>query len=62
MVTAKYLRKVPEDPFLRITEWYLIRFEPEDMEDFDPEITEGIIDVRSINQNYALDGSKYSEW
>lgn len=62
MVTAKYLRKVPEDPFLRTTEWYLIRFEPEDMEDFDPEITEGIIDVRSLNQNIALDGSKYSEW
>lgn len=62
MVSAKYLRTVPEDPFLRVKEWYLIHFEPEDMEDFDPEIMEGIIDVRSINQNVALDGSKYSEW
>lgn len=62
LVTAKYLRKVPEDPFLRTNQWFLIHFEPEDMEDFDPEITEGIIDIRSNNQNDALDGSKYSEW
>ncbi len=62
LVTTKYLRKIPEDPFLRISQWYLIHFEPEDMEDFDPEISEGIIDIRSLNQNDALDGSKYSEW
>lgn len=62
IVNAKYLRAIPEDPFLHLKEWYLIRFEPVDMEDFDPEITEGITDVRSLNQNIALDGSKYSEW
>lgn len=62
LVTAKYLRKIPEDPFLRTNQWYLIHFEPEDMEDFDPEIAEGIIDVRSFNENEALNGSKYSEW
>ncbi|HLP44811.1 MAG TPA: type II secretion system protein [Candidatus Deferrimicrobium sp.] len=62
LVTTKYLRKVPEDPFLRTNEWRLKHFEPEDMEDFDPEITEGIIDVSSMNENTALDGSKYNEW
>jgi len=62
LVTSKYLRKVPEDPFLKTNEWHLKHFEPEDMEDFDPEISEGIIDIRSLNQNDALDGSKYSEW
>ncbi|MCU0287511.1 MAG: prepilin-type N-terminal cleavage/methylation domain-containing protein [Acidobacteria bacterium] len=62
LVTAKYLRRVPEDPFLRSTEWHLKHFEPEDMEDFDPEITEGIIDICSLNENTALDGSKYNEW
>ncbi len=62
LVTAKYLRKIPIDPFLKSSEWELIHFEPEDMEDFDPEIAEGIIDIRSRNQGTALDGSKYSEW
>ena len=62
LVTAKYLRRIPIDPFLRTSDWELIHFEPEEMEDFDPEIAEGIIDVRSFNQGTALDGSKYSEW
>ncbi len=62
LVTSKYLRRIPVDPFLKAAEWELIHFEPEEMEDFDPEIAEGIIDVRSFNQGTALDGSKYSEW
>ena len=62
LVTAKYLRKIPIDPFLKTSDWELIHFEPEEMEDFDPEIAEGIIDVRSLNQGTALDGSKYSDW
>jgi general secretion pathway protein G len=62
LVTAKYIRRIPIDPFLKSTEWELVHFEPEDMEDFDPEIAEGIIDVRSRNQGSALDGSKYSDW
>ena len=62
LMTAKYLRKVPVDPITKSEEWALIRFEPEEMEDFDPEIAEGIIDVHSLSQMTALDGSKYSEW
>jgi general secretion pathway protein G len=62
LVTAKYLRVVPMDPIMKTREWALIHFEPEDMEDFDPEIAEGIIDVKTLNQDTALDGTKYSDW
>lgn len=62
LVTAKYIRRIPVDPFLKSSDWELVHFEPEDMEDFDPEIAEGIIDIRSRNQGTALDGSKYSDW
>lgn len=62
LVTAKYLRDIPMDPTLKAREWAIEHFEPEDMEDFDPEIAEGIIDVRSLNQGTAQDGTKYSDW
>lgn len=62
LVIHKYLRKVPEDPIMKSNEWDMIRFEPEEMEDFDPEIAEGIIDVRSLSHAESTDGSKYSDW
>lgn len=62
LVTYKYLRQVPSDPITKGQDWQLIHFEPEDQEDFDPEIAEGIIDVKSNAQGIASDGSGYSDW
>ena len=62
LVINKYLRKVPFDPITRKSAWQLVRFEPEDVEDFDPEIAEGIIDVKSLARGTGLDGTRYSEW
>jgi general secretion pathway protein G len=62
LVTYKYLNRVPLDPIRNSTDWDLVRFEPEEMEDFDAEILEGIIDVRSKSQKTALDGTLYSDW
>lgn len=62
LVTSKFLRRIPIDPVTKRAEWELLHFEPEDMEDFDPEIAEGIIDVRSLSDKTALDGTKYNEW
>ena len=61
-MTEKYLSKIPIDPIVNSNEWVLIHFEPVDMEDFDPEIAEGIIDVKSQSENLALDGTPYSAW
>jgi general secretion pathway protein G len=62
LVMSKYLRKIPEDPIAKTHDWELVHFEPDDMEDYDPEISEGIIDVKSKAQGYALDGTSYNEW
>ena len=62
LIIHKYLRKIPVDPIMQSKEWDLLRFEPEEMEDFDPEIAESIIDVRSLSHAESLDGSKYSDW
>jgi len=62
LVTYKYLRQVPADPITKAADWQLIHFEPEEQEDFDPEIAEGIIDVKSNAQGTASDGSGYSDW
>ena len=62
LVTNKYLGKLPIDPITNSDDWEVVHFEPVDMEDFDPEIAEGIIDVRSLSHAESLDGSKYSDW
>lgn len=62
LVTSKYLRKVPYDPIAKTYEWQLIHFEPEEQEDFDPEIAQGIIDVKSTMQGQSVDGVDYQEF
>lgn len=62
LVTNKYLSKLPIDPITNSNEWELVHFEPVDMEDFDPEIAEGIIDVKSKSEKTGLDGTPYSDW
>lgn len=62
LVTFKYLSRIPMDPVTNTREWFIVRFEPEEMEDFDPEIAEGIIDVKSNSGETAQDGTSYNEW
>jgi general secretion pathway protein G len=61
LITFKYLRKIPIDPITRGSSWEVIHFEPEEMEDFDPEIAESIIDVRSTAQGTTTNGTPYKE-
>ncbi len=62
LVTSKYLRKIPMDPITKQEAWLAVTFEPEEMEDYDPEILEGIIDVKSLSNKNSLDGTPYNEW
>lgn len=62
LTANRYLSKIPFDPITQSTTWKLIYFEPQTMEDYDPESTEGIVDVKSGSTETSLDGSKYSEW
>ena len=59
LVSAGYLRQVPEDPITGSKEWTII------MEDAVTSInmTEpGIFDVRSRSDKISLEGTPYSEW
>ncbi len=62
LITMKYLREIPIDPIIKKREWKLIHFEPVDIEDYDPEISEGIIDVKSLAQGASLSGEKYEDF
>ena len=60
LVSAGYLRKVPEDPFtLSASTWQTTASEPDPS---NPNAPPGIFDVTSGSDLTALDGSKYSEW
>jgi general secretion pathway protein G len=62
LVTSRYLREIPMDPIARVRQWQTVTAEPLEGEEFDPEALSGIIDVKSLSQARALDGSAYSEW
>ena len=60
LVSAGYLRRVPEDPMTGSADtWETIMSEPDPN---NPAEEPGVYDVRSGSERMALDGSKYSEW
>ena len=60
MVSAGYLRRVPEDPFTRnATSWQTVPSEPDPN---NPNAPPGVYDVKSGSDATALDGSKYADW
>jgi len=61
LVTFRYLKKIPIDPITKKNQWELVYFEPDEMEDFDPEIAESIIDIRSMAQGSTVEGTPYKE-
>lgn len=62
LVSSRYLREVPFDPIGRSRQWQALTAEPLEGEEFDPEALEGIIDVKSLSQAKALDGTLYNDW
>jgi general secretion pathway protein G len=60
LVTERYLRAMPRDPFTQSSDtWLPVQSEPDES---DPEAAGGIYDVKSGSDRTALDGSKYAEW
>jgi general secretion pathway protein G len=60
LVSAGYLRKVPDDPFtMSSSTWQTIQSEPDAT---NPTAAPGVYDVKSGSDGTALDGSKYSDW
>jgi len=60
MVSAGYLRKVPDDPFtMNSSSWQTVPSEPDPN---NPNAPPGIYDVKSGSDATALDGTKYADW
>jgi general secretion pathway protein G len=60
LVSAGYLRKVPEDPFTQSADtWLPVPAEPDPN---NPVAEPGVFDVKSGSDKVALDGSKYADW
>jgi general secretion pathway protein G len=60
LVTEKYLRSIPVDPFTSTKDsWQTVMSEPDPL---NPTAQPGIYDVKSGSEQTALDGTKYSEW
>lgn len=67
LVEEGYLRDVPIDPITETAEWELIYEVEDDEYGFEDPETEldtgpGVIDVHSLSEDLALDGTPYSEW
>ncbi len=59
LVSAGYLRAVPEDPMTRSSEtWVVVPAEPDPSDPF----VEGVYDVRSGSGGTALDGTAHADW
>jgi general secretion pathway protein G len=60
LVTEKYLRAIPVDPFTNSADtWQQIMEEPDLT---NPSADPGVYDVRSGSEQLALDGTPYSQW
>ena len=60
LVTEKYLRAVPQDPFTNSKDsWRTVMSEPDPL---NPTAQPGVYDVKSGSEETALDGTKYSDW
>ena len=60
LVSAGYLRRVPDDPFtMSNTSWQITPSEPDPT---NPSAAPGVYDVKSGSDATALDGTKYADW
>lgn len=62
LVTDKYIRKIPIDPFTKSADtWQVVMDEPDSSETASQD-PPGIIDVKSGAKQASLDGSPYNTW
>jgi general secretion pathway protein G len=60
LVSAGYLRRVPEDPMTKSAEtWQTVMSE---LDPSNPTAEPGVYDVKSGSEAVAMDGTKHSEW
>ena len=60
LVSDKYIRAIPKDPFTLSTEtWQTVMSDPQPG---NPSAEIGVFDVKSGSEGTAIDGSRYADW
>ncbi len=62
LVTERYIRKVPIDPFTKSAETWEVVMEEPDASETATDRPPGIIDVKSGSKELALDKTPYNSW
>jgi general secretion pathway protein G len=62
LVTEKYIRKIPIDPFTKSADAWQVVMEEPDSSDTASQEPPGIVDVKSGAKQTSLDGSPYNTW
>jgi len=62
LVTERYIRKIPVDPFTKSADTWQLTMEEPDASDTSSEHPPGIIDVTSGSKAISLDGTAYNTW
>lgn len=64
LVTEKYIRKIPVDPFTRSADtWQVVMEEPDSSETASPDQQPGIVDVKSGSKEVSrIDKTAYNTW
>ena len=60
LVSEKYLRAIPQDPFTNSASSWQVTMSEIDVAN--PSATPGVFDVKSGSQGRALDGTMYADW
>ena len=62
LVTDKYIRKIPIDPFTKSADTWQVTMEEPDSSDAASQDPPGIVDVKSGSKLVALDKTPYNTW
>ena len=62
LVTEKYIRKIPTDPFTKSADTWVVAMEEPDSSENASDQPPGIIDVHSASKAKAQDGTTYDTW
>src|SRR5213075_3364536 len=62
LVSEKYMRQVPRDPFTKASDTWVLDMEQPDSSEEASDKPAGIMDVHSGSTQLALDGTAYNTW
>jgi general secretion pathway protein G len=62
LVSERYIRKIPIDPFTKSADAWQVTMEEPDAADTTPDHPPGIVDVKSGSKEIALDGTPFNSW